>query len=56
MANVPPSAIAANRATLVALTAVNLLSFNAAAVASTGALYTEMWAQDVSPYFPYPHY
>ena len=53
VSNVPPSVIAANRAQLMAMTAVNLLSFNPTAVASTGALYVEMWAQDVSAHLPY---
>jgi PPE family len=53
VSNVPPSVIAANRAQLMAMTAVNLFSFNPPAVASTGALYVEMWAQDVSAHLPY---
>jgi hypothetical protein len=42
-----PSAVRANRATLAALTATNVLAGNAPAIASTEASYMEMWVQDV---------
>jgi PPE-repeat protein len=42
-----PGQVAANRATLAALVATNLLGQNAPAIASTEAHYAEMWAQDV---------
>jgi PPE-repeat protein len=47
-ATVPPEAVAANRAQLMTLIATNLLGQNTAAIAATEALYTEMWAQDVT--------
>jgi PPE-repeat protein len=47
-ATVPPEAVAANRAQLATLIATNLLGQNTAAIAATEALYTEMWAQDVT--------
>ncbi|HEY5384548.1 MAG TPA: PPE domain-containing protein [Acidimicrobiales bacterium] len=43
-----PSAVTANRVTLAALVATNILGQNAPAVASTEAHYAEMWAQDVA--------
>lgn len=46
-ANVPPAHIAANRATLIALTASNIFGLNVPAIAATEALYAEMWARDV---------
>jgi hypothetical protein len=45
---VHPSAVAANRATLAALVATNLLGQNAPAIASAEAQYAEMWARDVA--------
>jgi len=42
-----PSQVAANRASLAALVATNVLGQNAPAIASTEAHYAEMWAQDV---------
>ncbi len=47
-ATVPPETVAANRALLMTLIATNLLGQNTAAIAATEALYTEMWAQDVT--------
>ncbi len=44
---VHPSQVAANRASLAALVATNVLGQNAPAIASTEAHYAEMWAQDV---------
>jgi PPE-repeat protein len=52
--NLSPSRIAADRATLVALTSVNLVRGNIPAMVATGALYVEMWAQDVSAFGQYP--
>jgi PPE-repeat protein len=45
---VPPTAIVANRATLVQLAAANFLSGNVPAIVATEAWYAEMWAQDVA--------
>lgn len=47
-ASVPPPAIAANRAQLLALVATNLLGQNTAAIAASEAAYAEMWAQDAA--------
>lgn len=44
---VPPSVIAANRAQLAQLAAVNVFSGNIPAIAATEAMYLGMWAQDV---------
>jgi PPE-repeat protein len=71
MATVPPPVVAANRATLAALVATNILGQNTPAIAATEAQYGEMWAQDaaamygyagaaaaatkVSPFSPAPH-
>ena len=52
-ATVPPSVIEANRALLQALVATNLLGQNSAAIASTEALYAEMWAQDATAMYGY---
>ena len=45
-ATVPPPLVAANRATLAALMASNILGQNTAAIAATETHYAEMWAQD----------
>jgi hypothetical protein len=45
---VPPAAIAANRVALARLVVTNLFGQNSAAIASTEALYAEMWAQDAA--------
>ncbi|OBG78215.1 hypothetical protein A5700_17395 [Mycobacterium sp. E1214] len=50
---VPPSAIAANRATLAALIATNFFGQNTAAIAATEAQYAEMWAQDATAMYGY---
>ena len=50
---VPPPAIAANRAQLMALIATNFFGQNTAAIAATEAQYAEMWAQDASAMFGY---
>jgi PPE-repeat protein len=50
---VPPPAIAANRALLMALIATNLFGQNTPAIMSTEALYVEMWAQDAAAMYGY---
>lgn len=45
---VSPTLVAANRATLAALVATNVLGQNAPAIASAEAHYAEMWAQDAT--------
>ncbi|CAJ1499636.1 PPE family protein [[Mycobacterium] holstebronense] len=50
---VPPPAVAANRAQLAALVATNFLGVNTAAIATTEALYAEMWAQDAAAMYGY---
>ncbi|OBG28296.1 PPE family protein [Mycobacterium sp. 852002-51057_SCH5723018] len=52
-ATVPPPAIAANRALLMALLATNFLGQNTAAIAATEAQYAEMWAQDAATMYSY---
>jgi PPE-repeat protein len=52
-AMVPPPVIEANRALLQALVATNLLGQNSPAIASTEALYAEMWAQDATAMYGY---
>jgi len=47
-ATVPPPAIAANRAQLIALIATNFFGQNTPAIAATEAQYAEMWAQDAA--------
>ncbi len=50
---VPPPAIAANRALLMALVATNFFGQNTAAIMATEALYVEMWAQDAAAMYSY---
>jgi PPE-repeat protein len=50
---VPPAAVAANRAQLMALIATNFLGQNTPAIAATEALYGEMWAQDAAAMYGY---
>jgi PPE-repeat protein len=50
---VPPPAIAANRASLMALIATNIFGQNTPAIAATEALYAEMWAQDAAAMYSY---
>jgi PPE-repeat protein len=50
---VPPPAIAANRALLMALIATNFLGQNTPAIMATEALYAEMWAQDAAAMYGY---
>ena len=50
---VPPPAVAANRALLMALIATNFLGQNTPAIMATEALYVEMWAQDAAAMYRY---
>lgn len=50
---VPPPLVAANRSLLASLVATNLLGQNAAAIATTEALYAQMWAQDATAMYGY---
>jgi PPE-repeat protein len=50
---VPPPAIEANRALLMALIATNFLGQNTPAIAATELLYAEMWAQDAAAMYGY---
>jgi len=50
---VPPPAIAANRAQLMALIATNFFGQNTPAIAATEAHYMEMWAQDATAMYVY---
>ncbi len=52
-ATVPPPVIAANRASLMALVATNILGQNTAAIAATEADYGQMWAQDAAAMYGY---
>jgi PPE-repeat protein len=47
-ATIPPPVIAANRATLAALVATNILGQNTPAIAANEAMYGEFWAQDAT--------
>ncbi|OBK24500.1 PPE family protein [Mycobacterium asiaticum] len=50
---VPPPAVAANRALLLALIATNIFGQNTPAIAATEAEYAEMWAQDAAAMYGY---
>ena len=50
---VPPPAVAANRALLMALIATNFFGQNTPAIMATEALYVEMWAQDAAAMYGY---
>lgn len=50
---VPPPAIAANRAQLMALIATNFFGQNTPAIAATEAQYSEYWAQDAAAMYTY---
>ncbi len=50
---VPPAAIAANRAQLMALIATNILGQNTPAIMATEVHYGEMWAQDAAAMYAY---
>jgi PPE-repeat protein len=52
-ATVPPPAIAANRALLMALIATNFFGQNTPAIAAVEAQYAEMWAQDAAAMYGY---
>ncbi len=52
-ATVPPPLIDANRSLLAALVATNVLGQNTPAIATTEALYAEMWAQDATAMYGY---
>jgi PPE-repeat protein len=52
-ATVPPPAVAANRALLMALIATNFFGQNTPAIAATELLYAEMWAQDAAAMYGY---
>lgn len=52
-ATVPPPAIAANRARLMALVATNFFGQNTPAIMATEATYAEMWAQDAAAMYDY---
>jgi PPE-repeat protein len=52
-ATVPPPVVAANRATLAALVATNILGINTPAIAATEAHYAEMWVQDATAMYAY---
>jgi len=52
-ATVPPAAVTANRAQLLALVATNFLGQNTPAIAATEFEYMEMWAQDVGAMLGY---
>jgi len=52
-ATVPPPIVAANRATLSALVATNILGINTPAIAATEAHYAEMWVQDATAMYTY---
>jgi len=53
VATVPPPVVAANRATLAALVATNILGQNTPAIAATEAHYAQMWAQDAAAMYGY---
>jgi PPE-repeat protein len=50
---VPPPLIAANRASLAALVATNIVGQNTPAIAATEAQYAQMWAQDAGAMYGY---
>src|ERR1700689_1320048 len=52
-ATVPPPIIAANRASLAALVATNVVGQNTPAIAATEAQYAEMWARDAGAMYGY---
>jgi PPE-repeat protein len=52
-ASIPPPVIAANRATLAALVATNILGQNTPAIAANEAVYGEFWAQDAAAMYGY---
>ncbi|CAJ1502952.1 PPE family protein [[Mycobacterium] kokjensenii] len=52
-ATVPPAAVEANKAELIALIATNIFGQNTAAIAANQAEYAEMWAQDAAAMYGY---
>jgi PPE-repeat protein len=52
-ATVPPTMVAANRALLAMLVATNFFGQNTPAIATTEAVYSEMWAQDAAAMYNY---
>ncbi|ORV45346.1 hypothetical protein AWC02_14035 [Mycolicibacter engbaekii] len=52
-ATVPPAVVEANRETLMALLATNILGQNTPAIAATEAAYGEMWLQDAATMYSY---
>jgi len=52
-ATIPPPIIAANRTTLAALVATNILGQNTPAIAANEAMYGEFWAQDAAAMYGY---
>jgi PPE-repeat protein len=52
-ASIPPPVILANRTTLAALVATNILGQNTPAIAANEALYGEFWAQDAAAMYGY---
>jgi PPE-repeat protein len=52
-ATVPPPLIAANRSSLAALVATNIVGQNTPAIAATEAQYAQMWAQDAAAMYGY---
>jgi PPE-repeat protein len=53
MATVPPPAIEANRALLMALVATNFFGQNTPAIMATEAIYAAMWAEDAAAMYGY---
>src|SRR3984885_11554871 len=52
-ASIPPPVILANRTTLAALVATNILGQNTPAIAANEAMYGEFWAQDAAALYGY---
>src|SRR5271154_2197746 len=52
-ASIPPPVILANRTTLAALVATNILGQNTPAIAANEAMYGEFWAQDATAMYGY---
>jgi PPE-repeat protein len=52
-ASIPPPVILANRTTLAALVATNILGQNTPAIAANEAMYGEFWAQDAAAMYAY---
>jgi PPE-repeat protein len=52
-ATVPPALVTHNRAVLTSLVATNIVGQNTPAIATTEAIYSEMWAQDATAMYAY---